>query len=69
MNLYISIGLGRVEFNFHEHGLAQGDIADILRSIADHMDGAKNEVDPQALQQCLLGLTNGKLEVEINADY
>jgi hypothetical protein len=69
MDLYISIGLGRVEFNLHEHDLAQGDIADILRSIADHMDRAKDGVDPADLQRCLLGLSNGKLTVEVNADH
>jgi hypothetical protein len=69
MNLYISIGLGRVEFNLHEHDLPQGDLALILRCIADHIDGAKHGVDPADLQQCLLGLSNSKLKIDLHADY
>jgi hypothetical protein len=69
MNLYISIGLERVEFNLHEHDLTQRDVADILGAISDHVRDAKNGVTPADLQECLLGLTNGKLTVEINADY
>jgi hypothetical protein len=69
ISLYISIGLGRVEFNLHEHDLGKAQIANILRRIADHIDGVTT-VNPADLQRCLLGLTStGRLEVEINADY
>jgi len=66
MNLYISIGFDRVEFNLHEHDLTKDDLADILGAIADHLKDAKT-VNPQDLQECLLGISIGKLEVEIDA--
>jgi hypothetical protein len=49
--------------------LGKAQIANILHRIADHIDGI-SVVNPQDLQRCLLGLgSNGKVSVEINADY
>jgi hypothetical protein len=66
MNLFIRIGLERVEFNLHEHDLTQRDVADILGAISDHVRDAKNGVTPAGLQECLLAVGIGKLRVEID---